>query len=1010
MNLKSLLGTASIVLVSMVSCHVNDVAESDLVPTQFSNGVERLSASVAPYDLDNDDNYSTGVISSLDLTNDSSVDTSETIEGTEGNSSLETKSTLSYSGAFSWETSDQLIFWPSQSSTYTGNVVGIPFRISDISVVDGKSYAMFEGDGWALKRGATYYASTPYNSENTSTKVEVDYSGQNPLSNGDESHLGKYDFLHASFLTPSEGDASITFNHLGSIRKFILHLPEGAGIEEGNAVFILSCQDKIFCEKAYYNPSVESVNVSFTKASEDMVSEIGYLYGDAESPVLREDAGDITITLMMMPTSWAGKEITVTLKDLDPSSENNYSGTFTPSNDILSARRGKVEVNMTRPELTSTRCLTFTTTPLSGSNEVSVHNVNNAPNLDYSYDGTNWNSWSEINYGALEFSNTIPLYIRGNNPDGLSTTNDNFSSFVFSTDASVSCVGNVMSLLSYEEDLNEIPTSYCFKSLFNNCTALVNAPELPASSLTEWCYARMFSGCSSLVEAPALPAKVLANSCYYYMFSDCESLTVVSELPATTLAIQCYSWMFKGCTSLENAPLLPALKLERVCYDNMFNGCSSLNYIKMLATDVSANNCLRNWTNGVASTGTFIKNTYASWDVVGVNGVPSGWTVNQEAPYSYVDLGLPSGVKWANVNIGSTSPEGYGDYFAWGETKPKTNYSWSTYQYCDASESALTKYCNDSDLGLEGYSDNKVLLEVADDAAHVIWGGNWRMPTNEEYSELIQNCSWEWVSVNGVNCYKVTSNINSNYIYLPASGYYDETTLTGVGSIAEIWSSSSYFENSSDAIYQYFNNTSVDSSYHGSRYVGRTIRPVYSEDASSGVTGITLDKSSLTLFVEDTYTLDATVSMNPGSVNDQVEWTSSNPDVAKVDYTGKVTALSMGTATITAKTVFGEFTATCDIIVNPSDLSITLNKSELNLKIGETEYLIATILPENVPSQEIIWTIEDNALWDGENYFATVGQDGLVSALNEGTETIIVTVKSTGRSASCVVNVAPNDE
>lgn len=167
----------------------------------------------------------------------------------------------------------------------------------------------------------------------------------------------------------------------------------------------------------------------------------------------------------------------------------------------------------------------------------------------------------------------------------------------------------------------------CYSKMFSGCASLVSAPALPATNLITECYDSMFYGCTSLVNAPVILATTLAwNSCKS-MFSGCTSLVNAPVLPATTLGRDCYEYMFSGCTSLVNAPELPATTLVDDCYRYMFNGCTSLTYIKMMATDISANNCLYDWVNGVASSGTFVKNAAATWDVVGVNGVPEGWTV-----------------------------------------------------------------------------------------------------------------------------------------------------------------------------------------------------------------------------------------------------------------------------------------------------------------------------------------------------------------------------------------------
>lgn len=153
-----------------------------------------------------------------------------------------------------------------------------------------------------------------------------------------------------------------------------------------------------------------------------------------------------------------------------------------------------------------------------------------------------------------------------------------------------------------------------------------------------------------------------------------------------------------------------------------------------------------------------------------------------------VDLGLPSGTLWADRNIGADSPEGYGDYFAWGETEtsPKSTYDWSTYKYCKGSRDTMTKYCTKSSYGTV---DNKTILEPSDDAATVNWGNSWRMPTFEEWSELKNKCTWTWTTSNGVNGYKVVGP-NGNSIFLPAAGYSSDFSVDYAGSDGGYWSAS----------------------------------------------------------------------------------------------------------------------------------------------------------------------------------------------------------------------------
>lgn len=169
--------------------------------------------------------------------------------------------------------------------------------------------------------------------------------------------------------------------------------------------------------------------------------------------------------------------------------------------------------------------------------------------------------------------------------------------------------------------------NFCYSNMFSYCRTLTTAPQLPATTLAYHCYNNLFCGCTSLTIAPALPATTLKGSCYYYMFYGCTSLTTAPQLPATKLAEYCYKYMFQNCTSLTTAPALPAKTLVSECYDYMFNGCSKLNYIKAMFTTTPSSSYTNNWVSGVASSGTFVKNKNATWNVTGTYGIPSGWTV-----------------------------------------------------------------------------------------------------------------------------------------------------------------------------------------------------------------------------------------------------------------------------------------------------------------------------------------------------------------------------------------------
>jgi len=151
--------------------------------------------------------------------------------------------------------------------------------------------------------------------------------------------------------------------------------------------------------------------------------------------------------------------------------------------------------------------------------------------------------------------------------------------------------------------------------------------------------------------------------------------------------------------------------------------------------------------------------------------------------HEYVDLGLS--VYWATCNVGADSPEDYGDYYAWGETTAKSysSYKWESYKWCKGTESSLTKYCTDINFGT---MDNRTILTSSDDVATVKWGGKWRMPTEEEFKELLEYCTWEYTTRNGVDGMKVIGP-NGNFIFLPSAG----TPLNGGGK-GKYWTNTLY--------------------------------------------------------------------------------------------------------------------------------------------------------------------------------------------------------------------------
>ena len=212
-------------------------------------------------------------------------------------------------------------------------------------------------------------------------------------------------------------------------------------------------------------------------------------------------------------------------------------------------------------------------------------------------------------------------------------SDQNYVQFVMT--GNIEASGNVNSMLSSDfKNLTSLSGYiYAFYRLFNGCTSLTQAPQLPATTLANVCYHNMFEGCSSLTQAPQLPATTLAERCYRFMFSGCTSLTQAPQLPATTLADSCYGHMFYNCTSLTQAPQLPATALTEFCYFNMFRDCRSLNEVRIAAT-TTVSYALASWLSGVSATGNFYCDPNATFfPTDSESGIPTGWVRHDIADY-----------------------------------------------------------------------------------------------------------------------------------------------------------------------------------------------------------------------------------------------------------------------------------------------------------------------------------------------------------------------------------------
>jgi len=278
-------------------------------------------------------------------------------------------------------------------------------------------------------------------------------------------------------------------------------------------------------------------------------------------------------------------------------------------------------------------------------------------NAGLSYSTNNGETWTELpaNTSTPTINANQTIMWKG---ELISDTANGIGTFSSSDNKSFDAYGNIMSLLYGDsfigkKDLIGKPSVFkalfensqisyannlilpaltlsanCYDSMFKN-SSVSYIPELPATTLTDSCYAYMFSGCEDLyTPQEILPAEILAEGCYTYMFSGCINLEQAPKLPATTLAVNCYYGMFEYCSDeLNTAPILPALTLVSGCYERMFTGCGHLKYIKAMFITTPSTSYTNDWVSDVYITGTFVKNSAAQWNVAGVNGIPSGWTI-----------------------------------------------------------------------------------------------------------------------------------------------------------------------------------------------------------------------------------------------------------------------------------------------------------------------------------------------------------------------------------------------
>ena len=351
-----------------------------------------------------------------------------------------------------------------------------------------------------------------------------------------------------------------------------------------------------------------------------------------------------------------------------------------------------------------------------------------------------------------------------------------------------------------------------------------------------------------------------------------------------------------------------------------------------------------------------------------------------------MDLGLS--VKWASFNLGASTPEEYGDYYAWGELQTKQRYYWDTYVFCNGIEKTLTKYNSESDYGVV---DNKSVLDLEDDVAHHSLKGDWRIPSSKEWDELANpdNCVWTWTTQNEISGYLVTSKRTDNSIFIPAAGSKSSDNYLnnnrGYYWLNELpdpkdpdWTTFNY--HSSTALSGVVRSDLID--VHGfGRYQGLPVRPIL----DNVVRYVSCD-DHLSLCEGCDRKLSATALEGYGT---GLVYFSKDESIVIVDNTGNVHAVSAGSTTISVTTSDGSYSAYCSVTVFPAPEIV-----DLGLSVKWASFNIGASTPKEVGYSFAWGETKPKSHFSWETYKWSNGTENSLTKYNSNSEFGIVDNKS----------------
>ena len=714
---------------------------------------------------------------------------------------------------FIWEATDTVGIYPDKGSQ-------VYFNIEDGV---GTNSVSFNGGGWALKQNSTYTSYYPFVGDIylKRDKIPVSFAGQKQIGTTSP-FIGARYYLATGASTSENGVLRFSYSTLNTIINVNAKLPAGTYTKMS-----LTVEEPLFIEEGTY--SLDDHVIVGTKFTNTLEIEL-------EDVVLTEE-GTIPIYIMSAPVDLKDKQVAVMVMTSDG---KGFKCVKTPSKAYEAGTRYGLTCDRMESESQPNNVIYYTSTDgnIVTPSKTDVFGANLTSNV------------YQNGRGIMTF-------------DGDVTSIGFYAFYGCTTMKSISIPDSVTSIGGYAFEYNHnltgitIPDSVTTigDGVFSSCFALKSFDGKYASSdgLFLIDSGTILAAAYGGIEDGHLTIPDGVTSIGTSAFGGCPSLTNITIPDSVTLIGYA---AFSLCSNLENI-VIPDSVTSIGAF--AFNGCSQLNHIE-IPENVSSIGSRAFYDCTSLTSIIVLSETPPSGEseMFGNSNnapiyVPSG-SVNAYTSASYwsdyadriqtisspvpipeaIDLGLPSGIKWASFNLGATKPEEYGDYYAWGEVTPKERYDWDTYVWCNGSSMTLTKYNSDSQYG---DVDNKTVLDLEDDAAHCALQGSWRIPTESEIIDLQSYCTWIPSTMNGINGYWVYGNkegYQNKRIFLPDSGYKTGTDLhlsDDNGFAGYYWSSSRQYYNRR-GVTLYFYKYSIAAMFTQSeyRYLGLTIRPVCSEN------------------------------------------------------------------------------------------------------------------------------------------------------------------------------------